>query len=197
MSVVERQKYLQKITIRLTIFTGVILLVVAVGLYNFYQPLGLPQQHSYLALLVFVSGLLGGFVSIQQRLPTIKLAELKSLSSSWLSITLAPINGGIFALVLMLMFIGNIIQGTLFPKYLSVDISNIETFRKWLVSAYPTSGVEVAKLLFWSFVAGFVERFVPQLIKRTVEEVEADQSQGGEAEESEGENDEKDNKGDN
>lgn len=29
---------------------------------------------------------------------------------------------------------------------------------------YPSSGPDLAKLLFWSFVAGFSERFVPQLI---------------------------------
>jgi hypothetical protein len=35
------------------------------------------------------------------------------------------------------------------------------------ISTYPTTGVDVAKLIFWSFVAGFSERLVPQIISNT------------------------------
>ena len=176
MSAKERQEFLQKITQRLIIFTAIVLLLVGGGLYglSFLKVFG-NGEHSYLVLLVFVSGLLGGFVSIQQRLPTISLDELKILSSSWLSITLIPINGGIFAIVLMLMFIGHIIQGTLFPEYPDFNITDVESFRTWITSAYPVQGMDVAKLLFWSFVAGFSERFVPQIIRRTTEEITAEQ----------------------
>lgn len=175
MSAIERQQYLQKITQRLIIFTGAVLLLMAIGLFGLDR---LPDadKHSYLTLLVFVAGLLGGFVSIQQRLPKITLDELRILSGSWISITLIPINGGIFALVLMVMFIGNIIQGNLFPDYKEFKISDVDTFKTWLTSAYPLSGADVAKLLFWSFVAGFSERFVPQIIRRTAEEVKSAKS---------------------
>ncbi len=177
MSTIERQKYLQQITQRLIIFTGTILCLMAVGLYQLNK---LPEghKHSYLVLIVFVSGLLGGFVSIQQRLPRIDVNELRVLSSSWLTITLIPINGGIFALVLMVIFIGNIIQGTLFPTYPEFTIKDAVTFKAWLSSTYPASGTDVAQLLFWSFVAGFSERFVPQIIRRSAYEVSSSQSVG-------------------
>jgi hypothetical protein len=32
------------------------------------------------------------------------------------------------------------------------------------VGTYPQTGVDFAKLVFWCFVAGFSERFVPQII---------------------------------
>lgn len=178
MSVIERQAYLQRITRRLIVFTGTVLLLVAILLYGFTKS-GFYEagRHSYLVLLVFISGLLGGFVSIQQRLPGITLDELTVISSSWLSITLMPINGGIFAMVLMLMFIGGIIKGTLFPVYPdNIAVNSVETFNQWLTSTYPVHGTDVAKLLFWSFVAGFSERFVPQIIKRTTAENKADTS---------------------
>ena len=175
MSAIERQKHLQQITLRLIIFTCTVLIVIAVGLYIFYQTVD-ENRHSYLVLLVFASGLLGGFVSIQQRLPKINLDELKVLSSSWFSITLIPINGGIFALVLMVMFIGKIIQGTLFPVYSDMKITDLVTFKEWITSTYPVSGANVAKLLFWSFVAGFSERFVPQIIRRTTDEIDSDKT---------------------
>lgn len=178
MSAIERQKYLQQVTQRLIMFTGAVLFMTLAGLYTINK---LPEgnKHSYLVMLVFISGLLGGFVSIQQRLPRITVEELRILSSSWLSITLIPINGGIFALVLMLMFLGKIIQGTLFPSYpdieiTSFDITSVETFKTWITSTYPESGAGVAKLLFWSFVAGFSERFVPQIIRRTADDINSD-----------------------
>jgi hypothetical protein len=168
MSAIERQKYLQQVTKTLTIFTGAVLLIVFAWLYTRYGTQG--NRHSYLVLLVFTAGLLGGFVSIQQRLPKMKLDELKSLSSSWFSIILMPINGGVFSLVLMLMFIGNIVQGTLFPEYPERKIIDLSTFIYWLDNSYPDSGADVTKLLFWSFVAGFSERFVPQIINRTIDD---------------------------
>jgi hypothetical protein len=123
-------------------------------------------------VLVFLSGLTGGFVIIQQRLPGITLDELRVLSGSWVSITLIPINDGIFALVLMVAFVGNIVSGALFPVYPShFNISNVEEFYTWLNQAYPENGIDVAKLLFWSFVAGFSERFMPQIIRKTTNEV--------------------------
>jgi hypothetical protein len=173
MSVIERQEFLQLITKRLVGFTSIVLIALATGLYWFVDYGESGNERSYLVLLVFVSGLLGGFVSIQQRLPYIALSELKVLSSSWVSIALIPINGGIFAIVLMLMFAGNIIQGQLFPVYPDPDgfpISDAQSFLNWLKLFYPVTGVDLAKLLFWSFVAGFSERFVPQIIQRTVDE---------------------------
>ena len=35
-------------------------------------------------------------------------------------------------------------------------------------------GQILAKLFFWSFVAGFSERLVPQIIRKTAQEAEAD-----------------------
>jgi hypothetical protein len=35
---------------------------------------------------------------------------------------------------------------------------------KVLQKTYPLTGPDLAKLIFWSFVAGFAERFVPQII---------------------------------
>ncbi|MEZ8824637.1 hypothetical protein AB4259_18360 [Vibrio amylolyticus] len=203
MDTVERQSALQIITQRLVIFTSIILLLVAVGLYlgvstdpvagesvdglikckaeptnsleqykfdcTPYLKSPPEQERSYLVLLVFTAGLLGGFVSIQQRLPRIDSKELSLLASSWVSVTIIPINGGIFAMVLMLSFIGGIIQGELFPVYHEVEIDGAAGFARWLKQGYPMTGMDVGKLLFWSFVSGFSERFVPQIIRNTAE----------------------------
>lgn len=121
---------------------------------------------SNLVLIVFLCGVIGGFVSIYQRLHNLDDSEIEYLSSSKSSLLIIPLIGGVFSLVLLLMFLGNLVQGELFPIYNSSEfkISNIKTFYFWLENNYPKTGEDVAKLLFWSFVAGFSERFVPRLI---------------------------------
>jgi hypothetical protein len=118
----------------------------------------------------FGCGLVGGFVSIQQRLKDVNDEELDLLSRSWYQILLIPVYGGIFALVLYVAFLGGIIEGALFPRLTipgfgtppsTQDLTNL------FISTYPTTGVDVAKLIFWSFVAGFSERLVPQIISKT------------------------------
>ncbi len=154
---------------RLTILMIFLLLSVSAGLYILYSSVK-NDGYSYLGILVFSAGLLGGFVSIQQRLHKIKDEELRLLSASWLSTALIPINGGIFALILMLMFMAGLLQGNLFPIFPDLNVSNIDTFKDWLTFSYPQTGSGMAKLFFWSFVAGFSERFVPRLISNVASE---------------------------
>ena len=175
MEMTDRQQHLQSVTKKLVYFTTAILsLLAAYLLYLTFLPAG--SERPFVVLVVFLCGLLGGFVSIQQRLPKIETNELKLLSQSWVSITLIPINGGIFALVLMLMFASSILQGELFPEYKEVTVKDITDVYSWVKDGYPVSGADIAKLFFWSFVAGFSERFVPQVIMKTTNSAGADKN---------------------
>ena len=129
---------------------------------------------------VFVCGILGGFVSIQQRVKTVTDQELRLLTRSWFQILLIPIFGGLFALVLYSLFLSGIISGHMFPWFYipephgNPDNAYIVSF---LTETYPATGQDMAKLLFWSFVAGFSERFGPQIINRVADQVEEDERQ--------------------
>ncbi len=163
-----RQAYLQKITRTLVIFTGACLGVLLVTFY-LILPVFNPNR-TYLVSIVFMAGLIGGFVSIQQRLPKIEMKELKSLSGSLSSILLIPVNGGIFAVVLMIMFLSEIMTGPMFPAFRHPELDHgnlVASHVRWFSETFPETGTDIAKLLFWSFVAGFSERFVPQIIRRT------------------------------
>jgi hypothetical protein len=120
----------------------------------------------------FGCGLIGGFVSIQQRIKNVSDEELELLSKSWFQILLIPVYGGIFALILYLAFLSQIVKGALFPEFSIPEFSippTTDDMKNLFMNTYPSSGVNLAKLIFWSIVAGFSERLVPQIIGRTEE----------------------------
>ena len=165
----ERQKALILITKKLFFFTFISLLVIF--LFMTFYVIGPSNSRTFLVVIVFAAGLMGGFVSIQQRLPGAAVHELRELSQSWTSILLIPLNGGIFAVILHIIFVSGILKGTLFPEYrelkFSEDMENIVRFKKFLLDTFPLGGADISKLVFWSFAAGFSERLVPQIIRKT------------------------------
>lgn len=179
MSEIERQKFLQLVTRKLVSLTAgcLALLLIIYFVVQYFAAAG-QGGTTWLILFVFAGGLIGGFVSIQQRMPSIALDELRELADSWLSILLIPVNGGVFAIILMLMFLAGILQGAMFPEFVhpSIDTSSesgvLESFSTWLDMTFPKTGPDIAKLFFWSFVAGFSERFVPQIIRKTAQDAE-------------------------
>jgi hypothetical protein len=118
----------------------------------------------------FLCGIIGGFVSIQQRMPKVSDEELALLTTSWFQILLVPIFGGIFSLVLYCIFLSGIMTGNLFPVFsmpkppVTGPDTNfiVDIFTK----TFPATGEDFAKFIFWSFVAGFSERFVPQIVTK-------------------------------
>lgn len=102
------------------------------------------------AILAF--GALGAAVSLITR-----ARNKKSINTSvtvWELVSIQTI-GAILAGILGLIFMGELIGGSLFP--------NSDTF--YYVIYIPAA---FAKLLVWSFIAGFTERFVPNILNNLV-----------------------------
>jgi hypothetical protein len=117
---------------------------------------------------VFTCGVIGGFVSIQQRMNKMRRPEIAALSASWFRVLLMPLYGGIFALVFYALCFSGIITGSLFPSIYVPEVSDVpdvDYLRRLFEGTYPATGEDFAKLMFWSFVAGFCERFVPQVVR--------------------------------
>lgn len=159
----EDYKRLLIISRRLVLFAALSLITTGVLFWlTYYQ-----QERLMMSWLSFECGLLGGFVSIQQRLRKIQGEELALLSESWATILVIPIYGGIFALVLYVLFLSGLVEGHLFPSFYMPAFNTPPTTSDlvaFLKTSYPASGPDVAKFIFWSFVAGFSERFVPQIV---------------------------------
>lgn len=125
-------------------------------------------QRFMLTWVGFLCGIIGGFVSIQQRIKNVSDEELALLTRSWFQILLVPVFGGVFALVLYCLLLADIISGSLFPEFYIPVPPNAVPDTHFMIDVftktYPKTGQDLAKFLFWSFVAGFSERFVPQII---------------------------------
>jgi hypothetical protein len=162
----KKHEKLLIITKRLLIFVAITLLSTAILFsLTFFGII----DRFFVSWLAFQCGIIGGFVSIQQRLNKIGNEELTLLSESWTSILLIPIYGGIFSLILYILFLSSLIQSSLFPEFyipaFSTPQVTVNDIQKFLTECYPKTGPDLAKLIFWSFVAGFSERYVPQIIQ--------------------------------
>jgi len=161
-----RPENILRVTKRLILMTSVVLLCVA-GVFGLTLNLG---YHFLVSWACFGCGLLGGFTSIQQRLKLVGDQELELLSGSWFQIILIPVYGGIFALVLYVGMLSDIVRGALFPNFTVMPFHQpptTEDIQRFFSQTYPASGADLAKFLFWCFVAGFSERFIPQILNTT------------------------------
>ena len=116
-------------------------------------------------LLVFASGVIGGFVGLQRRLKDLTLFDLELIAASWVYTGLSPLVGGVLAFLLFILFLSGLLSGDLFPVFLPDSNSSSESFLS-IFEQHGEGHKEYAKLIFWSFIAGFSEHFVTDVISR-------------------------------
>ncbi len=125
---------------------------------------------------VVVAGVLGSFVSAlhrilsaQDKLNVEEYAE-KSKSGMLYNIVYAsipPLTGAITAAILYAVFAGEILSGSLFPAFSCANkIDNCTNFDSFLHDFRPKEAPDIAKAIVWGFIAGFSERFVPNVLNR-------------------------------
>ncbi len=167
----SRIENIHTITKRLILMTGISVIFFA-AIFGVSYVL---NQRFMMTWAGFLCGIIGGFVSIQQRLRTVSDQELELLTKSWFQILLVPIFGGVFALVLYCIFLSGIVSGDLFPDFYIPKPPEAGPDKNFMfelfTKTYPSTGKDFAKFLFWSFVAGFSERFVPQIITKVTSSV--------------------------
>jgi len=165
-----------------TVFFGTIFslavgfLLLAWFLFKKYFPTdGAEPGDPPLIATVLVCGALGAFFSALTRmygfsnLPKIILMREFSLPTKQLimySLT-PPVVGAIAALVLYLAFAGGLLEGTVFPKF-DCDLkskNDCSSLGSLLGDWRPKDAASFAKVLVWSFVAGFAERLVPNTLE--------------------------------
>jgi hypothetical protein len=141
-------------------------------LHNTTNPSDVP-----LVATVMLTGALGAFFSALTRLYSfdalprvVKDPKLDLPSVQLLMYSLIPaVVGAIAALILYLAFAGDLISGELFPKISCREIvkdglKGCVTFGSLLSTDAPPDAENFAKVLVWSFIAGFAERLVPNTL---------------------------------
>jgi hypothetical protein len=129
---------------------------------------------------VLIMGAFGGCVSVYLKVQGMdfqarSFSELMDLRHGLSTTFFAPLFGAISAGIMFLLFAGDIVGGELFP---SIDIPK-QTIRPGdygtlIVSANAEPGPDSIKLLLWSFVAGFGERLMPNILSRLGAKVDAE-----------------------
>ena len=115
---------------------------------------------------VLFVGFVGGFVGLQRRLKTLPAEDLTLLANSWVSIALSPIAGAILAELVYLLFISGLLAGNMFPAFVPDNRSGIIQGLRAVFEVHCVAASDYAKVLFWSFVAGFSEKFVTNIISQ-------------------------------
>lgn len=115
--------------------------------------------------VVLIFGALGAFISLQRSLKGLSEEDLRLIKESLTYTWLAPVVGAVLAGMLYLLLIAQLLTGPLFPT--------IDSATSTVQAASGMAGLfevefkgpgEYAKLFFWSFVAGYSERFVTDII---------------------------------
>lgn len=121
-----------------------------------------------------VAGAGGGFVSSLRRLyafndvfPRRQYERLfRRMNFYVLAYSSVPaLVGMIGAVIIYLVFAAGLMEGDLFPKFTCLK-GNCEAFRDFIQYWSPMDSKSYAKAIVWGFIAGFSERFVPDILNR-------------------------------
>jgi hypothetical protein len=137
------------------------------------------QSFSSALMPVMFVGAMGGLVSMQQRYQGVSregdpLDNISQLTQNWSRLFLPAVNGAIFAILFYMIILGGLVQGDLFPQVQNLQDAEGIKLSALLEHGNPLSFADYAKLIVWSFLAGFAERLVPDTLSRLVSKKEGD-----------------------
>lgn len=146
-------------------------------LWNYFYEGNTSTADVPLLATVMLTGALGAFFSALTRLysfdelPRVLIERGLTLPTAHLLMysLIPPVVGTIFALVLYFTFAGHLISGELFPNISChepkvVDHESCAKLSSLLSTDGPDNAIAFAKVIVWSFLAGFAERLVPNTL---------------------------------
>ena len=125
-------------------------------------------KYSDVMMLIFFAGAVGAVVNNYYRLATLstntvalQAAALTDLVVIQMYVSLLV--AGILAFVAYGLFLSGLVQGSLFPVFEKTQES-YQGVTALLMNLAPKTNLDAAKAILWAFIAGFSERFVPNII---------------------------------
>jgi hypothetical protein len=120
-------------------------------------------------IFTFLLGGLGGSMSLLRR-----LQSGRTFDGKWISTLMPILYGGVMALVAYFLFMSGIATGdggrglltsNLFPNFKGAEIRTDNLLNVGdVLKIHPTTIQDVGKLLVWSFLAGYSERFLTSVL---------------------------------
>jgi hypothetical protein len=168
-------KWLSKV---MFVLAALLLIWIPISYYFVTQHDPAPQPIAF----VLFAGALGATFSAQRRIQTTggrpgTLLSLMRSDSTRLSVQIAPIIGGLSAMILAFLFASGLLSGALFPK-VAISDTPPDTLPLFLPLDSAHDG-PFAMLMIWSFVAGFAERLVPDTLDRLAAQADKQKFSGG------------------
>lgn len=129
-------------------------------------------------IAVMAAGAGGGFVSSLRRLysfqdifPRREYTQLfRQMNFYVVAYSLVPpVVGTIAAIIIYLLFAGGVLKGDLFPDFHCAEGQTCTDFHGFVTYWMPIDAPANAKAIVWGFIAGFSERFVPDILNRFAE----------------------------
>jgi hypothetical protein len=162
-------------------FTGTVVLAgfITVALWLSYRKSSDPLP---LLVLVMLAGMIGALFSALTRLYNVDQARLalitptvRDLGGRYMIMYsfVPPVIGAIAAVVLYLIFIGQLIRGGMFPDISCRPNMSCASLSDLMANYWPTNPQDYGKALVWAFAAGFSERLVPDLLQGLVSKQKA------------------------
>ena len=152
----------------IALFTATFSLAVALAF-------GLIFSQFTVLMVVAAAGALGGFVSALRRLYTFQRVFPSDFFTQWHKVNLylmiysmiPPLVGAIASTTLYVIFASGLVEGDLFPVFhLSTANPRPDPFENFIYNWQPVAPADYAKAIVWAFIAGFSERFVPDMLER-------------------------------
>jgi len=146
---------------------ALIALALLLGLWFWRSLTGAGAERFPIAWFIIAAAILGSAVN-----EPFRESEPRGASYCWVAayILWKSAVAIVFAFVLYLMAIGGMIGGDLFPKFVAKAADGATwNMERFVTSVDPETYKDVAKILVWSFVAGYSEKFVPNLIGKILE----------------------------
>ena len=163
--------------IMISILAGGALILLVIVLHFWFKQK--TNSFSATVLPVMFIGGMGGLVSMQQRYQGVSregdpLDNISQLTQNWSRLFLPAVNGAIFAVLFYMIILGGLVQGDLFPQVQNIQDAEGIKLSALIEHGNPLSFADYAKLIVWSFLAGFAERLVPDTLSRLVSKKESD-----------------------
>ncbi len=155
-------------------FGGMFVLVLLLATLMFLAYFVHEKWQPTILMLAALTGMLGAFFSALARLrgaDELALGTItpvmKDLPKLYLAVhsMIPPLVGGVAALVLYVAFVGDLLAGQLFPEMHCKKDGVCNQLIGVIDNFGPKEAKDYGKMLVWSFIAGFSERFVPDTLQ--------------------------------